>query len=1328
MPERHISTFEKGMARDVSLLGQPNGTYRRSINGRLIFNEDGTFSWENMKGTKFSFKIKDGYRIIGWTSLSDKIIVFSTDNDNGEIGFVTVDENGLAGSSGGYKVLFNDANDPNGDLLNFTTTKQIEARANKESDKLERVYWTDNFNPLRSFSLESDGTTITKSVHSMNVVPEMRMGLIKFVKTTGGTLPTGVYQYSYRLVTSDGFKTAFYPITRRLFLTADSVNPSNWTLYEMENSGQTSSKGITIEISGIDQRYKTIEVAYAYSEAETVPPSDSSVFSITDITSDKMEFTHRQNKGEPVSNDDLKATFISIEKAKTIQIKDKRLWAGNVSETDVDIEADLTNLSFSPFTKMMHSDGTKVASGTPFTHQNPRNDTLTKDLYTGKTESYQLVDDYTGYKGMQFENIFAGYQRGDTYRLGIVFFDKRGNPSFVQHLADVTMPEIHEDLNSNNMNTGSTSFSWESLSKTFSGVAPEADYRLSTDAPATAAQTTSPGGVGKYMLKILGLKINGIDISSIRNQISGFAVVRAKRDNPRIIQQGLLLQSVVSGGDTGDDPPAGFPKGKVRVRPLPATVTRFNSSEEIVDGANIGPFKIGVYDEDTNLAGNPTDKYMVQPGIFTFHPADYMIDGVSPLLNEATDKIKVLQSFEYDSDYSQSGVNGIRLGTGTHVYTKSYKSSFEPLYTTPTSGSQRGYGVEFPMEEIITPGLGSFAAWSNGPTDTIFQNAHETVADLPTPIPGAPFKAFGHRNYFAVGCNGLNNVVTRSATSAFVLANYVRPNIIPYGGVNETSLAQTIYISTGTFIPVDSTTPDILNGVEVWGGDTYVDYFDFTRLVPRIEGDQVTTDDYAVSHIHPVESKYNFALRKGVTFAGEGTRPSEIRYGLTSDTFDLGSGIFFEVSSSDEVVDTHDLNSVLLHEENNVLYSPKPADFIAINTLPTRWRYSEIKIDGEPEDKYRTFLANSFFDVDGIYGEITSSSVLFWYLYSFQEEAFGRLRINERNVIQDTQANNIIVGSGGALTGIDYISQKTGNQHQFGMTNSGKAIYWIDARKRDFCRFAQDGLQILSDNRGMHQVINRAVRDVIDLDNPVDLGGISSVFDFGNNEAIFTIRRKLTSLSGTPLPPSDDFIFHSYAGQEIVGGTGFVNPVTGEVTTFDETVNVYYQGTTLLYNETNDAFTTFMSHMPPIWMNFAKFVFSNAFNVSSQNEVHVHDEGVRGEFFGTKKVSLLDVIVNPSPQYSKVFDIAHINSNREVKDILTNIEMTTELTTHNFNPSTDTRARNREELLKMPLRQKGKKDRVRGKHVKIKMQFTNDQDKLVRISNLETLFRLSKKV
>ncbi len=141
------------------------------------------------------------------------------------------------------------------------------------------------------------------------------------------------------------------------------------------------------------------------------------------------------------------------------------------------------------------------------------------------------------YKSAAAHHHVAGYWCGETYRFGILFFDKKGNPFYVKYLLDYQFPIATTKIQ---------------------------DGIIREDSIA--------GGGAVFSLIASGLNIQGITIPpDIINQISGFSIVRAERD-ARIITQGLVTQNI----DTGASPKVYRPAASV-----PLTYTADGTADKV---------------------------------------------------------------------------------------------------------------------------------------------------------------------------------------------------------------------------------------------------------------------------------------------------------------------------------------------------------------------------------------------------------------------------------------------------------------------------------------------------------------------------------------------------------------------------------------------------------------------------------------------------------------------------------------------------------------------------------------------------------------------------
>ncbi len=171
MAEQFTNTFQNGMNSDYNVVLQPNGTYRFAANCSLVSQDGNNYVIKDCLGNVRTFNINIRYAAdsthfdtppmpIGFISFPDKLIVFSTNNESvdggyGEIGMIKYLPYGegvmplsVAGEmNAGYVPLYHH------DDLKFSKLYRIEGFGLKETDNIERCYWTDNFNEPRVFNI-----------------------------------------------------------------------------------------------------------------------------------------------------------------------------------------------------------------------------------------------------------------------------------------------------------------------------------------------------------------------------------------------------------------------------------------------------------------------------------------------------------------------------------------------------------------------------------------------------------------------------------------------------------------------------------------------------------------------------------------------------------------------------------------------------------------------------------------------------------------------------------------------------------------------------------------------------------------------------------------------------------------------------------------------------------------------------------------------------------------------------------------------------------------------------------------------------------------------
>ena len=75
----HITSYEKGMNKDINVESMPENIYVDALNFRLFTSGDGASvgGIHNIKGTKLVHRFYDDERVIGTTQLRDGLIVFT---------------------------------------------------------------------------------------------------------------------------------------------------------------------------------------------------------------------------------------------------------------------------------------------------------------------------------------------------------------------------------------------------------------------------------------------------------------------------------------------------------------------------------------------------------------------------------------------------------------------------------------------------------------------------------------------------------------------------------------------------------------------------------------------------------------------------------------------------------------------------------------------------------------------------------------------------------------------------------------------------------------------------------------------------------------------------------------------------------------------------------------------------------------------------------------------------------------------------------------------------------------------------------------------------
>lgn len=663
-----------------------------------------------------------------------------------------------------------------------------------------------------------------------------------------------------------------------------------------------------------------------------------------------------------------------------------------------------------------------------------------------------------------FDSEYRGFKRGECYRFGIVFFDKKGTPGFVHHLGDIKMPDAMDS------NTKVLQFDGAN----FSAIDKDYDSQNKTWNPFSS----DSGGNNVYAHALIPeIEVRLPD--SVLNIISGYRIVRAElQDNDKIIiTQGLLNQT-----------------------------SRYHETEgtnEILESKIHGPGQIlhSVKTTGTNHTDAQYNEYRNAQKLYTVDNTDvtfrnmsynfssgYLIKPVSMLmanlLHSDTTTEYNHKHFGYDADSNMD--SGGTPGTGFHI------TKFKPWPTSINSSSNTVLNAVSTVsdecflkwtrstymsktvvnQEIITATqhgssvddldyINQSAVFASGQFDNENGELHprqydqasrsDNSGETPTTLfvsvgdnTGVPFpsqvKSGGenialstyldnnHRSkpisggsdhFYYVGFKYLVELI-RDTSSGFE----------QYGGSSQSSIENTRFYPCRDFVP----TSNEYNYYEreINRGDVFLDWYSYKNS-SRVN----TSSSYQYGTVFPTESYVNIALRQGTY---------------------LGKEPIVSVNTQDNFL----YNSAYSQENNLVSYVVKPTGWSENDLFKAKVAASKSKILGELYDAWSIFPANDFIDLNLSSGQITDLINYRNQLYAVQDSGVSLLSVNSRALIQGEGAAadiQIITGTGTAIERFDYLSNQFGSQHFNTSKITPTGFYFFDVDKKDVIKC--DGQSII---------------------------------------------------------------------------------------------------------------------------------------------------------------------------------------------------------------------------------------------------------------------------
>ena len=559
--------------------------------------------------------------------------------------------------------------------------------------------------------------------------------------------------------------------------------------------------------------------------------------------------------------------------------------------------------------------------------------------------------------------------------------------------------------------------------------------------------------------------------------------------------------------------------------------------------------------------------------------------------------------------------------------------------------------------------------------------------------------------------NGYQNDAIKEMPYKF-LANITRALTKQYGGNSSSELKQSRYIQTGQYTPVFNDSTELYHN-DVYGGDTYINLYTYSLAKPWVnwENQENNSDCYygavkGLGQSFPCEAYVNTSLRMDINGNPGYLESPYLETSLDSPCLDKS---IFEL----------DVNGVYSQEPDTVGFLPlQTDDNCVVTTFPNEIAYSNTKIAGDKYDAWAIFQPANFHDVDANYGEVNSLFMLKNEIYFIQDNAMGHLVVNPRTMITDSSGGQIYTGTGDTIQNHKYISNEFGTLHQHSVSTSDSFAYWADVLHDKIFKFDGSGISSLGEATGSKKLLrdilsgytylNSSTTDYSQIkkyDTPLEYKGIHSIYDYRNNELIFTF-------------------FDEYD---------------------DSPVRTYYN--TIAYNESTKYFTSRYTYTPSYWIRHRNNVYSardygkNFLGDNPQaRELWLWDSvfGTRCNFDGVQGSFNVTFVYNDFPHKSKVFDNAHIiyeaeddgtgtmgNPSPYVFQTITLSSNTNN--TDSLTSATDGRFSYRDGSLKFPTRAIDATNRLRGNYMTMKLLEVTNSSKLFNIFAIGSRYRISKR-
>ena len=675
--------------------------------------------------------------------------------------------------------------------------------------------------------------------------------------------------------------------------------------------------------------------------------------------------------------------------------------------------------------------------------------TVTRERLYTSVEGTVDNPSYTSYASPYVAAKYVGYNRDETYRFGIVFFDDKGRSSFVKWIGDIRMPSISTLANQVQYNAGGGAPTPQIGDVTVNSAA-DVLYRITVDGIYCAFQNDPAlGGPGFTNVTSIGNALRNVMVTNLSHLASFTANVGGTWQ---------LTFDQTYGQYTITEHDSGFYVGWAHTQ---AYAPGVGASSDYSIAWNDGTDTIGniLYPEFTvsnipagvesyqivRVKREALDRSVMAQGVVGLVtagvPQNWDDAAGSDLYTFASPEVAFNKNLSRQgSDFLQEvGEFNDNLnvgGAGTDLVLYNYHT------VIPMNNPQ--------LQEIA--GAGSALGDEHETASKTDIVAGQIVAQdqVEANIGTTTFLVKNAANFTDKGISFVfeaDNTTWRSKNKPYThasdgrkLINY-RRNIFAtqYGGVSYNNRRQNLYIAASEISNLGAS-------VNAYGGDTYIGMFDY--LYSSWEDGVVASTQPEVLYF-PVETSINLPLRLDDCYHRTYGSANSDHLHETAGVWTNGAAIEFPQTN-----DLYRYNTVYSKENDTKLFIKAPFDWSSETSFPVRTRASLVKTTNELADSWLIFGANALKDVDPQYGEITRLITLNDKLMFFQPKAFGILSVNERALLQTSQISQLSLGTSGILDRYDYAKINIGASDTRHVLQTPNGLYWIDTINKAMYKYS----------------------------------------------------------------------------------------------------------------------------------------------------------------------------------------------------------------------------------------------------------------------------------